>query len=122
MNMRAYEHFLGALGGFLKVAGLSVFLVALVAGVIYAIASTNVSEEIREVNLEAKAWCLDNGGRTMKIDGVRGCFQLSEVELEVGFWDSKQSECQRNPSLVWIRPPNGNTRYCYSYKRLVQEN
>ncbi len=121
--MRAYEHFLGVIGGFLKAVVIGAIIIGVAGGLIYGVyTATSADEETRKINHEARAWCLDNGGRTVKIDGIWGCFQLSEVEIEVGFWNSKQTACQRNPNLVWMKAPGarGNERYCYSYKRISE--
>ena len=120
--MKAYEHFLGAIGGFFKV----ILIVVLVAGAVgtvgyWVVSATTADEETRETSRIAREWCLDNGGRTVVIDGVRSCFELSEVKLDVGFMGSKQTACKRNPTLVWMRSPNGGSdRFCYSYKRLTE--
>lgn len=122
--MRAYERFLGGLGGLLKYIVIGLIVGGLVGGVGYGIfMATAEDDSIRETNRLAREWCLDNGGRTVEIDGVTGCFELSDVELKVGFWNSIQSECLRNPNLVWIKSPNrgSSQRYCYSYKRIKKE-
>ena len=122
--MKSYERFLGTLGGFFKVLIVTALVGGLLGGLGYGIfMATKEDDAIRETNRLAREWCLDNGGRTVKIDGVTGCFELSEVELKVGFWNSNQSECLRNPNLVWIKSPNrgSSQRYCYSYERIKKE-
>ena len=121
--MKSYERFLKGLGGLFKIIVIGLFLIGVVGGIGYAVfTGTAEDEAVRETNLIAREWCIDNGGRTARIDGVTGCFQLSEVELEVGFWNSRESECKRDPTVVWMKPPNGgNQRYCYSYTRIKKE-
>ena len=122
--MKSYERFLGTIGGFFKVLITIALVGGLLGGVGYGIFKATAEDDaIRDTNRLAREWCLDNGGRTVKIDDVTGCFELSEVEIKVGFWNSYQSACMKNPNLVWIKSQNrgSSQRYCYSYKRIKKE-
>ena len=67
-------------------------------------------------------WCLDNGGRIVRVDRVTGCFELTVVDVDDGMFDSPQSECLTDPLHIWHRFSINTSRRCYSFVRLAQEN
>lgn len=58
-------------------------------------------------------WCLDNGGRTVEIDGITDCFELVKVNL-------LPEDCGTDPSHVFMSPPGATNFGCYQFKRLAR--
>ncbi len=67
-------------------------------------------------------WCLDNGGRIVTVDHVRGCFELTAVDVDDGMFDSPQSDCLADPLHIWHRFSLNSQSRCYSFVRLAREN
>ena len=119
--MRKYEEFLKSIAGFVKILAIVVIAGGIGFGLIYGVyTSTKADADTQEANRVVRMQCLDQGGNIVKIHGVKSCFELSEVELEVSFMGSRETACKRNPNLAWIRSPNGGSFYCYSYKRITE--
>lgn len=110
--MKAYQRVLK------RVSSVGIF-VGLCLGLYFGIGFlTNISDADRELT----TWCLDSGGRMVKIDGVEGCFQLTEFPMDSGMFGSPQSDCLADPTHIWHTFSLNAENRCYSFVRLFQEN
>lgn len=116
--MKAYQRVLNSIGSFF--AGVVKSVVSLVRGIesiyiiislIFVAAGIGMYYDEIEYEKEDIAWCLDNGGRTVTIDGLTDCFELTEV--------FPTEDC--NDSAYTMLPSLGtNTLTCYEFKRLTR--
>lgn len=108
--MKAYERFLKSIADFFSSEGFWVlaFIVFLVVIAVWDERSINT-----EIETEQVAWCLDNGGRTVEIDGITDCFELVKVNL-------LPEDCGTDPSHVFMSPPGATNFGCYQFKRLAR--
>lgn len=72
-------------------------------------------KDIGVANEIAATWCLDNGGRTAEVDGVKGCFELTLVEVQ-------RDDCGKDPKTVFLHHlGDRHVDECYTFER-IQEN
>ena len=108
--MKAYQRVLRNVSRLGMVLGV---VAGLYFGITYLTGETEEQEAV-------SAWCLDNGGRNVKIDGTTGCFALTVVPQDVGFWGSERSECEAEPKYIWHRFSMGAEWRCYSFARVTE--
>ena len=118
--MKAYESVLDSVWEFARSDGGVVVGVIVLVLAIAVFTSDSVESDIHATQV---AWCLDNGGRRVRIDGATDCFQLTEVPLEAVTFNSQRNECVRVPTQVYMIAPGDNSlHFCYSFKRVTGEN
>ena len=99
-------------------------LVLVIAGMVtFASIGTHQTNKKNQEKAENVAWCLDQGGRRVAIDGIMDCFQLTEVLLESNTFEEQGRECTRVPTQTYIKAPGNPTlHFCYEFKRVNREN
>ncbi len=106
--MKAYERVLKSAGNLFSSEQ---FWFLMFIGFMIVIATLDDRSVKVEIETEQVAWCLDNGGRTVEIDGLTDCFELVKVNL-------LPENCGTDPSHVFMSPPGTSNFGCYQFKRL----
>ena len=99
-------------------------LVLVIAGMVtFATVASYETSTKKQERLDNVAWCLDQGGRRVNVDGINDCFQLTEVLLESETFEEQERECTRVPTQTYIKAPGHPTlHFCYEFKRVNREN
>lgn len=102
--MKAYERVLGSMAGWFSSEGF--WLIAFIA---FMVGIAVLDERSQTTDMETKqvTWCLDNGGRTVEIDGITNCFELTEV--------FPAEDCNNSAYVMLPSPGTGNLT-CYEFK------
>ena len=108
--MKAYERFLKSIVDSFSSEGFWVLAFIAFLVVIAVLDERSINTEIET---EQIAWCLDNGGRTVEIDGITDCFELEKINL-------LPENCGQDPSQVFMSPPGTSNFGCYEFKRLTR--
>ena len=128
--MKKYERVLRWVGKALKII---IIILTLGAGWIggnklwdsYQITNAENIEARRVARAEREAsvnWCLDNGGRTIEVDGIEGCFELTPDEVSTGLFEDPACKNPTSNNIFLHRLGDDHIDACFTFKRIVQEN